>query len=70
MRVNVDRVLERDQKLTDLDSRAGNFVLRIIGSSLSIRILLSSMTLFTVFLRLTFQLFASAESIFLFLVGG
>jgi len=24
MRVNVDRVLERDQKLSELDSRAGN----------------------------------------------
>jgi len=25
MRVNVDRVLERDQKLTELDSRAGKY---------------------------------------------
>jgi len=26
MRVNVDRVLERDQKLSDLDSRAGEIL--------------------------------------------
>jgi len=27
MRVNVDRVLERDQKLSDLDNRAGEIVI-------------------------------------------
>jgi len=31
MRVNVDRVLERDQKLTELDSRAGKFIAARFG---------------------------------------
>jgi len=30
MRVNVDRVLERDQKLTDLDNRAGEIVIWLL----------------------------------------
>jgi hypothetical protein len=30
MRVNVEKVLERDQKLSDLDDRAGMYVMSII----------------------------------------